>query len=334
MREPSILADARWFGAHGIGRFARNVVMTLPNCVQLRAGPRPLSASDPLWLSYQIIKRRPAVFFSPAFNPPALITTPIVLTIHDLIHLRLPDFATIRRRLYYELLVKRAACRAYRVLTGSEHSRVEILNWSGLREERVIAVGYGVDPKFRRNGPRYDPGFPYVLYVGALRAHKNIVRLLGAFERIDHPDLRLILTGTKTPYITAWLAGRRIENRVQFAGCVPDEDLASLYRGAACLIMPSLMEGFGLPPLEAMACGTPVVASRAAALPEVVGDAAILVDPLDVDDIRAGMERILGDSGLCHTLREAGLSRARFFCWERVAQRVRAVIEEAAREGL
>jgi glycosyltransferase involved in cell wall biosynthesis len=333
MRGPSILADARWFGAHGIGRFARNVVMRLPDCVQLRSGPKPLSLADPLWLSYQIIKRHPAVFFSPGFNPPALVTTPLVITIHDLTHLRLPAFATCQRRLYYRFLVKPAANRAYRVLTGSEHSRFEILNWSGLPEQCVVTVGHGVDPMFRCDGPRYEPGFPYILYVGALRAHKNIARLLSAFECIDYPELRLIFTGNRTPGMAARLAGRKVEKRIRFAGCVPDEDLAALYRGAVCLVLPSLMEGFGLPPLEAMACGTPVVVSRAAALPEVVGNAGILVDPLDVDDIRAGMERILGNSNLRQHLREAGLSRARLFCWDRVAERVRAVIDEAANAG-
>ncbi|MGH9581341.1 MAG: glycosyltransferase family 4 protein [Bryobacteraceae bacterium] len=253
-----------------------------------------------------------------------------MITIHDLTHLRLPAFATCHRRLYYRLLVKPAAYRAYRVLTGSEHSRLEILRWSGLPEHCVVTVGHGVDPAFRCDGPRYEPGFPYILYVGTLRAHKNIARLLAAFEGIDCPDLRLVFTGNQTPDITARLAGREIEKRIRFAGCVPDEDLAALYRGAVCLVLPSLMEGFGLPPLEAMACGTPVVVSRAAALPEVVGDAGVLVDPLDTEDIRAGMERVLSNSDLRQRLRAAGLLRARLFCWNRVAERVRAVIGEAA----
>lgn len=334
MSRPSILADARWFGAHGIGRFARNVVMRLPDCVQLRSGPKPLSLADPLWLSYQIIKRRPAAFFSPGFNPPALITSPLVITIHDLTHIRLPVFATCQRRLYYRFLVKPAACRAYRVLTGSEHSRSEIVKWSGLPERCVVTVSYGVDPTFRCEGPRYEPGFPYVLYVGARRAHKNIARLLSAFAGIDYPELRLVFTGNKTPEMAARLAGCGIDGRVDFAGCVPDEDLARLYRGAVCLVLPSLMEGFGLPPIEAMACGTPVVVSRAAALPEVVGEAGVFVDPLDIEDMRAGMERLLSNSDLRQTLREAGLSRARLFCWDRVAEKVRAVIEEAANAGL
>src|SRR5579875_292394 len=120
----SILADARWFGAHGIGRFAQNVLSRLPHCEQLTFGPKPLSLLDPLWLAYQIAKKRPGVFFSPAFNPPAVSTVPTVITIHDLAHLQVPAFATYRRRLYYQLLVKPASTRAYRVVTVSEYSRM------------------------------------------------------------------------------------------------------------------------------------------------------------------------------------------------------------------
>ena len=325
-----ILADARWFGAHGIGRFARNVLARLPHCVQLHSGPRPLSLLDPLWLSYQIMTRRPSVFFSPGFNPPAVTTTPLVITIHDLAHIRLPIFATRSRRLYYDLLVKPASNRAYRVVTVSEYSRMEILRWTGLPNESVVNVGNGVDAIFQPEGPKYEPGFPYVLYVGALRPHKNITRLFSAFDRINSPELHLLLTGDKTRDMASQLAGRAIETRVQFLGCVKDQDLPALYRGAVFLILPSLIEGFGLPPLEAMACGTPVIVSRTTALPEVVGNAGLLVDPLDIDDIAAAMQRMLRDAGLRQNLRNAGLERARLFCWDGVAEKVRFVVEEAA----
>jgi glycosyltransferase involved in cell wall biosynthesis len=325
----SLLADARWFGAHGIGRFARNVLNRLPHCEQLTSGPKPLSLLDPLWLSYQIVTKRPSVFFSPGFNPPALSTAPIIITIHDLAHLQLPAFATCGRRLYYQLLVKPASNRAHRVITVSEYSRMEILKWTGLPETCVINVGNGIDSAFRPDGPRYDPGFPYILYVGAFRPHKNLGRLFNAFERLAHPKVNLLLTGKRTPELTAQLQGRTIQNRVRFAGCVNDEALATLYRGAICLILPSLIEGFGLPPLEAMGCGTPVIVSRTTALPEVVGDAAVLIDPLDVDDIRNAMESVVTDREVREKLRQAGLLRARLFCWNRVAEKVHRVIEEA-----
>ncbi len=328
-RNSSILTDARWFGAHGIGRFARNVLGRLPQCEQLISGPKPLSPLDPFWLSYQIMKRRPAVFFSPGFNPPAVSTTPLVITIHDLAHLKLPALATCRRRLYYCLLVKPASSRAYRVITVSEYSRMEILRWTGLPEASVVNVGNGVDPIFCPEGPYYEPGFPYILYVGAFRPHKNLARLFSAFERIDYPELRLVLTGTRTPEVAAQLEGRKIGDRVLFLGCVNDDRLAALYRGAVCLILPSLIEGFGLPPLEAIACGTPVIVSRTTALPEVVGNAALFIDPLDTEDIGSAIERMVGDPSLRDRLHDAGLSRARLFCWNRVAEKVYRVIEEA-----
>lgn len=327
---PSILADGRWFGAHGIGRFARSILTRLPDCVQLQGGPKPLSVTDPLWLSYQLFARRPSVFFSPGFNPPAVSTTPLVITVHDLAHIQLPVLATCERRLYYRFLLKPALKRAYRVITVSEYSRAEILEWTGLPDWSVVNVGNGVEPAFRPDGLRYEPGFPYILYVGAVRPHKNLLRLLSAFERLEHSNVRLLLTGKMTPDLRPLAEGLEAKGRIVFLGHVNDQDLPALYRGAVCLILPSLMEGFGLPPLEAMACGTPVIVSNTAALPEVVGNAGVFIDPLDIQSIRAGMERVLDDAALRQKLSEAGLLRAQLFCWNRVAAQVRRVVEEAA----
>lgn len=326
----AILCDARWSGPHGIGRFARNVLSRLPEHTELKSGPRPLSALDPLWLSYQIAALRPSAFFSPGFNSPAVSTRPLIITIHDLTHIQFPAFATWGRRLYYQFLVKPAAIRAVCVLTGSEYSRTQILKWSGLPETRVVNISYGVEALFHPDGPRYEPGYPYILYVGNFRAHKNLDRLLAAFAQIDYPELRLILTGNKTPELAERLRTLKLEQRVQFAGTVSDEVLSRLYRGAALLIFPSLLEGFGLPALEAMACGTPVIASRTTSLPEVVGDAGVLIDPTDIDDIHRAIERVLGDAELRRRMRALGLLRARRFCWEGVAERVHQAICQAA----
>jgi glycosyltransferase involved in cell wall biosynthesis len=324
-----ILSDARWSGPHGIGRFAKNILSRLPEHMQLKSGPKPLSPVDPFWLSYQIATLRPSVFFSPGFNAPAISTRPLIITIHDLIHIQFPAFATWARRLYYQLLVKPAATRAVCVLTGSEYSRTQILKWSGLPEERVVNISYGVESLFRPEGPRYEPGYPYLLYVGNFRAHKNLGRLLAAFARVDRPELRLILTGDKTPELGERIEALKLEHRVKFAGTVSDEVLSRLYRGATLLIFPSLLEGFGLPALEAMACGTPVIASRTTALPEVVGDTGVLIDPLDIEDIRRAMERVVGDADLRRRMRIAGLLRARQFSWDCVAEKVHRAIFQA-----
>ena len=238
--------------------------------------------------------------------------------------------ATPAKRLYYNLIIKPAARRAHRVLTVSEFSRTQILNWTGLPEERVINVGNGVDYPFQQFGDRYRPGFPYILYVGNHRPHKNLDRLFAAFRDIDAPKLRLLLTGAASPEMAARLEHTGLANRIGFLGTISDERLATMYRGAKLLVLPSLSEGFGLPALEAMACGVPVVASNAGALPEVLGGTGVLVDPLDVADIRAGIERVLDDSSLLLKMHRLGLQRATKYRWEQVGAAVCKVLREAA----
>jgi glycosyltransferase involved in cell wall biosynthesis len=253
-----------------------------------------------------------------------------VFTIHDLIQLQVPDVATPVKCLYYRLIVRPASRRAFRVLTVSEYSRACILEWSGLRAERVVNVGNGVDLPFAAEGPRHEPGFPYILYVGNARPHKNLHRLLSAFRGVDYPELRLLLSGAPTEEIRGRLRQLGLENRAEFFGAPSDDALARLYRGAELLVMPSLIEGFGLPALEAMACGTPVIVSRGTALPEVVGEAGLFIDPLDIQDMTRAIERLLGDRDLRTTMRQLGMERSRQFSWARVAAKVNIVLDEAA----
>ena len=292
-----LLADGRWIGPHGIGRFASNVLSRLPPHLELRSGPRLLSPLDPLWLSCKIGSHRPDLFFSPGFSVPAVNLSPFVFTIHDLICVQLPGASrasTCARKLYFQTVVRRAARQAYRVLTVSEHSRTELLKWTDLHDDAIVNVGNGIDPVFTPIGPRYDPGFNYILYVGNFKPHKNVNRLLEAFAQLDYPDLRLFLTGHGTPQLLATLRALALEQRVHFTGCVDDHRLAELYRGALLLVQPSLMEGFGLPPIEAMACGTPVVVSRLTSLPEVVrmlADSALLLLTACKSDPSCGLKQ-------------------------------------------
>ncbi|MBZ5583822.1 MAG: glycosyltransferase family 4 protein [Acidobacteriia bacterium] len=326
----ALLSDARWIGLHGIGRFAAEVLRRLPLHPQLKEGPRPLSPCDALWTAWQVRHRRPRAYFSPGFNPPPLCPAPLVFTIHDLLQIRAPEVATAAKRAYYAAIVGPACRRAFRVLTVSEHSRTQILEWTGLREDRVVNVGNGVGEPFVPDGERYDPGYRYILYAGNFRPHKNLARLFAAFRDLPEPDLRLLLTGDPDTAILRSVEQFGVPGRTKFAGRISDAALARLYRGAELVVLPSLSEGFGLPALEAMACGAPVVASRAGALPEVVGPAGILVDPLETGEIRRGMERVLADAELRTAMKRAGIERARLFAWDDVAARVRAVLEEAS----
>jgi len=326
-----LLCDARWVGPHGIGRFAGEVLRRLPEHRQLAGGPKPLSAADPFWIACQLAALRPSVYFSPGFNSPPLASIPFVFTIHDLIHIQMPAETTPAKRLYYRLIVRPACRRAFRVLTVSEYSRAQILRWSGLPRERVINVGNGVGPPFEPEGPRRRPGFPYVLYVGNSRPHKGLFNLLLAFRGIQYPDLRLVLAGRLSDSATRWVDSLGIRRRTEIVSSPADQELACYYRGALLLVVPSLVEGFGLPALEGMACGTPVIASYAAALPEVVGDSGALIDPSDVDAMRREMESVLGSPERQAAMRSRGIERAQQFTWDKVAAKVAAVLKGAAR---
>jgi glycosyltransferase involved in cell wall biosynthesis len=208
------------------------------------------------------------------------------------------------------------------VLTVSEYSRNEIREWAQVGDEKVVNVGNGVGLQFCGSGGRYDPGYPYLLYVGSHKPHKNLARLLKAFAISGvRRSVRLVLTGARDSKISARVEDLGLNGDVRFVEFPGDESLADLYRGAEGFVFPSLYEGFGLPPLEAMACGVPVLTSNVCSLPEVVGDAAILVDPLDVDAIADGIRRLVCDSELRARLQTEGPLRARRFSWAETAKR-------------
>lgn len=336
---PDVLADARWVAPHGIGRFAREVLDRLPWVGRLDRGPPVLHPSDPLWLTATLMRRRPTVYFSPGFNPPLRCSASLVFTIHDLVHLHFPQESSLAKRLYYRFVVRPGARRADRLLTVSDFSRKEIAEWAGIDPDRIVVVGNGVGPPFGPDGPHHDPGFPYLLFVGLRRPHKNVDRLIEAFAASGlAEELRLVFAGPSDPWDpaagpsdtqTVDLARRRgLLDAVHFAGRLEDAELASYYRGARALVLPSSYEGFGLPALEAMACGTPVLAARAAALPEVAGDAAVLVDPFDVEELTAGLRRVVADEELRADLVARGGERARHWTWDRVADRIACVLDE------
>ncbi len=325
-----LIVDTRWIGPHGIGRFAREVISRLPGATPIPGVLPLLHPLEPIWLSWVLVRLRPRVYFSPGFNPPLRSPVPLVFTIHDLIHLRFPEETSAHKQAYYRLVVRPAAGRAYRVLTVSEFSKREILEWAGLPKEKVLVVGNGVGSEFSSEGKRNVSGYPYLFYVGNLKPHKNLQRLLKAFARSGlSGEVRLLCTGSPDEPSLRLIRDMGLEDCVIFKGVIPDEELPAYYRGALALVFPSLYEGFGLPALEAMACGTPVVTSGITALPEVVGDAAVVVDPYDAESIAWGIRRVVEDNALREELRRKGIERAKQFSWDRTAELTWKVLQEA-----
>ena len=258
----------------------------------------------------------------PLTVPVPRVSRPTVVTLLDVQHLDLPELFPRGERLFRRLAYDRAARRADQVIVISEWVRERTIERLELDPERVHAIHLGVD--LARFSP--EPAVarePFLLYPARPWPHKNHGRLFEAFEavRAAHPELRLVLTGEGND--TA-----RLPNGVEALGSVSGDELVSLYRRAAVLVFPSLYEGFGLPPLEAMACGCPVAESAVASLPEVCGDAAVLFDPYDTAAIAAGVEQALARAS---ELSAAGPARAASFTWDATARAHDLVYELAAR---
>ena len=279
---------------------------------------------------------------SPHYVRPLLCTIPSVVTIHDCIHLLFPQYLPNRMAFRYARFVMGSAIRnSSIVFTVSEASRADILRfYPSTDPAKVHVVPNAIDAELLvdpgeaerdRVRERYQIRGRFVLFAGNVKPHKNLERLIRAFARVrcqeGNEDLRLVLIGDDVSRYaslrrTADEAGVRQE--VRFFGFVPHETLAALYRMATVFAFPSLYEGFGLPPLEAMACGTPVVTSRISSLPEVVGDGALLVDPYNEDDIAQGIARLLDDQDLRARLIERGLERAASYSWARSVRQIHA----------
>ena len=279
---------------------------------------------------------------SPHYVLPLLCRQRSIVTIHDCIHLLFPEYLPNRMApRYARAMMGSAIRRSDLVLTVSEASRRDILEfYPWANPDRVEVVPNAIDEailevpgeeEMERVRERYQIRGRFVLYAGNIKPHKNLERLIAAFgrlkERPGHDDVKLLIIGDE---INKYAGLRRsveaagVRQDVRFFGFVPLRTLSALYRLASAFAFPSLYEGFGLPPLEAMACGTPVVTSRISSLPEVVGDAALLVDPYNVEEIASALERVLGDDTLRAYLIARGRERVSHFSWDRSVRTVHA----------
>jgi glycosyltransferase involved in cell wall biosynthesis len=274
----------------------------------------------------------------------------VVVTVHDLAFRLYPETAPERTRRWLEGM-DQAMARATRIITPSARTRRDVLDAYGIDEDRVVTVPHGVDHSvYRPAGDDEDVGRdvrdrfgidrPYLLYLGGIEPRKNLPRVLEAFAGLPR-DVRPLLVlagsgvrwnpeGTTALHRALDSMSADVRDRVVITGYVGLPHKLRLVQGAIALVNPTIYEGFGLQILEAMACGTPVLASDVSAMPEVAGDAALLVDPSDAEAIRNGMEGLIADRELRRRLREAGLDRAGGFDWDETARRTAGVLHDAA----
>jgi len=306
---------------------------------------RQYSIAEQLRVPMDLRREGIDLFHAPHYVLPALTPCKSVVTIHDCIHLRFPQYLPSRLGYAYaRTALWIATHRSNRVLTVSEASKRDILRYFHIPEGKIDVIYNAIDERFGETPTpeeielvreRYQLNAPYVLYAGNIKPHKNLERLIEAFHILrqdgDLGHVKLLIIGdeiSKYARLRRAVHRYKLHKHVRFFGFVPDKTLAVLYRLARVFVFPSLYEGFGLPPLEAMASGTPVITSNVSSLPEVVGDAALLIDPLDPVAIAGAMRLVLMDSVLRENLRQKGLRRVREFSWERSVRRVREIYGE------
>lgn len=320
----SVAVDQFWLEDGGIGRMAQEIIARADPAIAIegvRCSDGKLSKLAPLTLARDMAKAKSDIVWSPGFIPPArrFPGKKVAITIHDLGHIELYSPA---HTIYYNLIIRPLLRNVDLVFTVSEYSRQQILQWvPSYPADKVISIYNGVSDSFHLDGPVESPGYPYIIYVGNRRAHKNLERAIRAFGQsgLAAQGFRFLFTGDPDADIERWMGEAGARDNLVFLGKVPDERLAALYRGARALIFVSLYEGFGLPLVEAMACGCPSVTSNTTALAEIGGEAAVRVDPESVADIASGMKRLCLDDGLRDELRAISLERAKLFRWDDAA---------------
>ncbi len=361
--------DARKLRDYGIGTYVRNLLRHLSridsateyvvlcrgegcgfveslgkNFRPVPEGAPAYSISEQFRVPLDLRREKIDLFHAPHYVLPPLVPCRSVVTIHDCIHLRFPQYLPNKLGYAYARSALWVAThRSNRILTVSEASKRDILKYFRVPPGKIDVIYNAIDERFNepptdeemaRVRERYQLLDPFVLYAGNIKPHKNLERLIEAFHALRRDGLehvKLLIIGDEiSKYATLRRAVHRhkLHKHVRFLGFVSDKTLACLYRLAGVFVFPSLYEGFGLPPLEAMASGTPVITSNVSSLPEVVGDAALLIDPYDPNAIADAIRRVLTEPALAEDLRQRGLARVKDFSWERSVARVREIYEE------
>ncbi|WP_237700405.1 glycosyltransferase family 4 protein [Acidithiobacillus ferrivorans] len=289
------------------------------------------------------LRTRGQLLWSPSNTGPLAVSRQVV-TIHDVVPIDHPEWLNPHFAAWCRFLTPKLARRVARVITDSEFTKSRLLDTTGVAEDKVIVVPLGVDARFCPQTiedvesaiQKLElPTSRYVLSLGSLEPRKNLGRLLCAWEVIYRglpEDVWLVVSGAKGNSLVFQDVPEleSLPSRVFLTGHVPDEHLPSLYAGAMAFAYLSVYEGFGLPPLEAMASGTPTLVGNRASLPEVVGDAALMVDPYDIEAIAEGLRSLIEDDALRALLRQKGLERAAQFSWDRTAEQTWRVLQDAA----
>lgn len=313
------------------------------------------SLRDVWAMSREVMRHKLDLFFFPTVYSyfPILSRTKIIVTVHDVIAEHHPDliFPNARSQFFWGLKQKAAIRQADIIATVSEYSKQQIIEYFGVAPSRLRIISEAARPAFRvlekdeamsRALERHNVGRDekFLLYVGGISPHKNLSTLISAFDAVNKTRsddrVRLVLVGdykgdsffSAYPALKEQIGRLGLDDQITFTGYVPDEDLAFLYNAASALVFPSLEEGFGLPAVEAMACGTPVAASNCGSLPEVIGSAGRFFDPRDPVDIANVLVRILDDDGLRASMKEAGLSRSKGFLWKKAAHETLSIFDE------
>ncbi len=295
-----------------------------------------------LRLSWEMARHSPDLLFVPAHVLPIVHPRRSVVTIHDLGYLYYPEAHRLLDRLYLDLSTRYNARAATHLIADSSATQRDLIEHYSIEPDKITVIYPGYDEAtfqpvrdeeaIQAVKARYHIAGDYILFVGTLQPRKNLTRLIQALSNLQSPisNLQLVVTGKKGwlyDQIFRQVESLGLEGRVIFTDYVPGGDLPALLSGARLFVFPSLYEGFGLPVLEAMACGTPIVCSNASSLPEVAGNAALLIDPLDVEGLAAAMERVLDNEELQTELIERGFEQARKFSWERCARETLDVLE-------